>query len=85
MKYEVINARSMLVKDTYEVIIKQTPENWLEYLKPTNEQKYHVRQNEWYKMPGFQRCPEDLEKRLSILYTSIQRLSEQPPPQTSAP
>ncbi|OGI66196.1 hypothetical protein A2642_03410 [Candidatus Nomurabacteria bacterium RIFCSPHIGHO2_01_FULL_39_10] len=79
MKYEILSARRMLVQNTYEVVVQPLPETFLENLKFPSQQKYHVRSNEWYKMPGFQRCPQDLESRLTPLYSHAQQLAEQAP------
>ncbi len=77
MKYELLSAKRMVGKNAYEVEIRATPQTFLEYFKPFGEQKYHVRTNEWYKIPGFQRCSQNLESHLTTLYSHVQRLAEQ--------
>jgi len=79
MKYKLLSARRMLVQNTYEVVVQPLPETFIERFQLSSQQKYHVRSNEWYKMPGFQRCPQDLESRLTTLYSHVQQVAEQEP------
>ncbi len=78
MKYELISAKRLLDPTTYEITIKAIPERLIEYLQPRKETKYHVRkQNEWYIIPAYTRCPQNIETHLQPIYHQAEHLTNQ--------
>ncbi len=79
MKYELYNARRLLGEGRFEITVRSIPERIPDYFRLSTEKKYHVRNNEWYTIPGYQRCPKNIETHLQPLYHQAEHLTSSHP------